>query len=42
MPRAPALPRNLPYPPIYSKVNPADTPIVTLALTSRDGVAAQP
>jgi multidrug efflux pump len=31
---AAALPRNLPYPPIYSKVNPADTPIVTLALTS--------
>src|SRR5690348_11450089 len=31
---ASALPRNLPYPPIYSKVNPADTPIVTLALTS--------
>ncbi len=29
-----SLPRNLPYPPIYSKVNPADTPIVTLALTS--------
>src|SRR6266850_3499373 len=29
-----ALPRNLPYPPIYSKVNPADTPIVTLAFTS--------
>jgi multidrug efflux pump len=28
------LPRNLPYPPIYSKVNPADAPIVTLALTS--------
>ncbi len=28
------LPRNLPYPPSYSKVNPADTPIVTLALTS--------
>src|ERR1700681_2073939 len=28
------LPRNLPYPPIYSKVNPADTPIVTLALHS--------
>jgi multidrug efflux pump len=28
------LPRNLPYPPLYSKVNPADTPIVTLALTS--------
>ena len=30
-----ALPRNLPYPPVYSKVNPADTPIVTLALTSQ-------
>ena len=30
-----ALPRNLPYPPVYSKVNPADTPIVTLALTSK-------
>src|SRR5262245_26740273 len=28
------LPRNLPYPPTYLKVNPADTPIVTLALTS--------
>jgi multidrug efflux pump len=28
------LPSNLPYPPVYSKVNPADTPIVTLALTS--------
>ena len=28
------LPRNLPYPPIYSKVNPADSPVVTLALTS--------
>jgi len=28
------LPRNLPYPPLYSKVNPADVPIVTLALTS--------
>jgi multidrug efflux pump len=28
------LPRTLPYPPIYSKVNPADAPIVTLALTS--------
>jgi len=31
---ASALPRNLPYPPLYSKVNPADAPIVTLALTS--------
>ena len=28
------LPRNLPYPPIYSKVNPADAPIITMALTS--------
>jgi multidrug efflux pump len=28
------LPKNLPYPPTYSKVNPADTPVVTLALTS--------
>ena len=28
------LPRNLPYPPVYSKVNPADAPVVTLALTS--------
>ena len=28
------LPPNLPNPPIYSKVNPADTPILTLALTS--------
>jgi multidrug efflux pump len=31
---ASGLPRNLPYPPVYSKVNPADTPIVTLALHS--------
>ncbi len=29
-----SLPKTLPYPPVYSKVNPADTPIVTLALTS--------
>ena len=28
------LPTDLPMPPIYSKVNPADTPIVTLAITS--------
>ena len=28
------LPANLPYPPTYSKVNPADAPILTLALTS--------
>jgi multidrug efflux pump len=29
-----ALPRTLPYPPTYSKVNPADAPVVTLAITS--------
>src|SRR5947199_3572433 len=29
------LPKDLPNPPIYSKVNPADTPIITLALTSK-------
>ncbi|MBR0660793.1 efflux RND transporter permease subunit [Neoroseomonas oryzicola] len=28
------LPSNLPYPPTYAKVNPADPPILTLALTS--------
>ncbi len=30
------LPRNLPNPPTYSKVNPADTPILILALTSTE------
>src|SRR5207248_7955888 len=30
------LPRDLPNPPIYSKVNPADTPILTLGLTSSE------
>jgi multidrug efflux pump len=29
------LPRDLPIPPIYNKVNPADAPILTLALSSR-------
>jgi multidrug efflux pump len=29
------LPRDLPAPPIYTKTNPADAPILTLALTSR-------
>ena len=29
------LPQGLPNPPIYSKVNPADSPILTLALTSK-------
>ncbi|MBV9348894.1 MAG: efflux RND transporter permease subunit [Pseudolabrys sp.] len=28
------LPRNLPYPPLYSKVNPADQAVITIALTS--------
>jgi multidrug efflux pump len=28
------LPTNLPYPPVYNKVNPADAPVLTLALTS--------
>ncbi|GLU34743.1 efflux RND transporter permease subunit [Trinickia caryophylli] len=28
------LPSNLPYPPVYNKVNPADTAILTLAVTS--------
>jgi multidrug efflux pump len=31
---AATLPTNLPYPPTYAKVNPADAPILTLALTS--------
>ena len=31
---ASTLPRTLPYPPVYSKVNPADAPIITLALVS--------
>ncbi len=29
------LPTDLPVPPIYNKVNPADTPIVTLSITSK-------
>jgi multidrug efflux pump len=28
------LPKNLPYPPTYAKVNPADAPVMTLAMTS--------
>jgi len=28
------LPKNLPYPPVYAKVNPADAAVMTLALTS--------
>jgi multidrug efflux pump len=30
------LPTNLPTPPVYSKTNPADAPVLTLALTSTD------
>jgi multidrug efflux pump len=30
------LPPNLPTPPVYSKINPADAPILTLALTSSE------
>ena len=30
------LPRDLPNPPVYNKVNPADPPIITLAVTSQD------
>jgi multidrug efflux pump len=33
---ASTLPRNLPYPPVYAKVNPADTPIVTLTLRAKN------
>jgi multidrug efflux pump len=29
------LPKDLPIPPVYSKVNPADAPIITLGLTSK-------
>ncbi len=29
-----SLPNNLPYPPVYNRVNPADAPIVTLVLSS--------
>jgi multidrug efflux pump len=30
------LPANLPTPPVYSKSNPADAPVLTMALTSKD------
>ena len=33
--RTARLPGSLPYPPIYKRVNPADAPILTLALTSK-------
>ena len=32
---ASTLPRSLPYPPVYAKVNPADPPVITLALSSK-------
>ncbi|HEY6420261.1 MAG TPA: MdtB/MuxB family multidrug efflux RND transporter permease subunit [Candidatus Binataceae bacterium] len=35
------LPKDLPNPPIYSKTNPADAPILTLALTSKELPLAQ-
>ncbi|HEX4262074.1 MAG TPA: efflux RND transporter permease subunit, partial [Acetobacteraceae bacterium] len=35
------LPANLPYPPTYSKVNPADAPVLSLALTSTSVPIAQ-
>ena len=35
------LPTNLPVPPVYSKTNPADAPILTLALTLFDSAAAE-
>jgi multidrug efflux pump len=35
------LPPDLPTPPIYSKTNPADTPILTLALSSEDLALSQ-
>ena len=34
------LPTNLPMPPVYSKTNPADAPILTIAITSDDDAAA--
>lgn len=35
------LPKDLPNPPVYSKINPADAPILTLALTSKTLPLAQ-
>ena len=32
---AATLPPNIPYPPVYSEINPADSPVLVLALTSR-------
>ncbi len=35
------LPANLPTPPIYSKTNPADAPILTLAITSKNHASSE-
>jgi multidrug efflux pump len=35
------LPANLPAPPVYSKSNPADAPVLTLALTSKETALSQ-
>ena len=35
------LPSNLPAPPVYSKTNPADAPVLTLAITSDSHAASQ-
>jgi multidrug efflux pump len=35
------LPANLPAPPVYSKSNPADAPVLTLALTSKEVALSQ-
>jgi multidrug efflux pump len=35
------LPQNLPAPPVYAKVNPADAPILTLAITSKSMALTQ-
>ena len=40
-PPSPSCRSDLPNPPIYSKTNPADAPILTLALTSDDPAAAE-
>ena len=41
MPRRVICPPNLPTPPIYSKSNPADAPVLTLALTSNEMALSQ-
>src|SRR5213594_2687858 len=36
------LPSDLPMPPVYSKVNPADAPVLTIAVTSPSAPARRP